>query len=297
MDILSDDGTQIGERLKSWQEMYERPRFEQEVNPENVEITRIISKYDMGEKGRCGLSTCKTPHKKGYLVLCKRKQGSSLPIETNIGHLCGSNIFGHSFEEHEKAYRKDINTLRFRELIVDHLCNLTEYKERLQYLRKGYEGRVAYAKVRNFINGHELKAPELTKLKRRAATGQSEIVHIQHATEAEVEMEEVRLGRELDKRERDSLTTSTTLGYIAGVKAVSDYTKIKSELEEELPTLFEDLEPIEPELLVYQQLEEWSKRLNGLENRFNDVVAIIDECKRFTQPDNIEFVKRHSGLL
>ncbi|MBJ2130606.1 hypothetical protein JC525_16885 [Alteromonas sp. IB21] len=297
MDILSDDGAQIGDRLKSWQEMYDRPRFEQEVNPEDVEITRIISNYDMGEKGRCGLSTCKTPHNKGYLVLCKRKQGSILPIETNIGHVCGKNIFGHSFEEHEKAYKRDINTLRFRELITDHICKLTEYEEKLHHLKKEYGGVEAYASIRNFVDNHVLKASELTKLRRRAMTGQSEIVYVQKASEYEIEMEEVRLGRKLDDRERDRLTTSTTLGYIAGVKAVNDYTKIKRELVDEMPMLFKDLEPVEPELLTYPQLEVWSKRLNGLEARFNDVVAVIDECKRFSQPDNIDFVKTNSSLL
>ena len=167
MDILSDDGTQLIERLKSWEEMYDRVRYKKDIDPKEVKILRIISDYDMPEEGKCGLKTCHADHKLGYLVICKMLTGKGVHFETNIGHICGKNIFGHSFEEHRSAYKKDLNTLRYRDLIIDQICNIEKHRDVIKTLLKN-GGTVAYASVRNLFENNELNPTIVKKLKRRA---------------------------------------------------------------------------------------------------------------------------------
>lgn len=297
MDILSDDGTKLVERLKNWEEMYSRPRYQRDVDPKLVNISRIISDYDMPNEDKCGLLSCHSPHKKGYLVICKWKEGSLQPVETNIGHICGKNIFGHTFDEHRKNYNRDINTIRYRELIIDHICNIEKNRSLIVSIRKAEGGDKAYASIRNLIQNRVLSPQLLTKLELRAASGNNEVIESVQATKEEIDREEVRLGRKLEKEEGERLTVQHSLGYIAGVRAVSDYRKIKEELVIQIPQLLKDLEEVKPEELTYTQLGTWSKRLNGLESRITKVRDYIEDCQRFTTELNIIFIKRNSQWL
>ena len=264
MDILSDDGSQLVERLISWEEMYERPRYQKDVNPEQVTISRIISDYEMSDEGKCGLSTCHAPHKKGYLVLCKWINGNAIVIETNIGHICGSKIFGHTFEEHRKNYRRDLNTIRYRDLITDQICNIEKNRDLISTLRKSEGGDKAYASIRNLIQKRIFNSQLVTKLERRASSGNSEVIESVEASKEDIDREETRLGKKLDEKERERLTVQHSLGFISGVRAILDYSKIKEELVVELPQLLNDLEEVKPEELSYTELEKWSKTAEWL---------------------------------
>lgn len=297
MDILSDDGAQLSERLTNWEQMYSRPRFVKDVDPKLFDIVRILSHYDMAEKGNCGLKTCHTPHFRGFLVLCKLKDGNLQQIETNVGHDCGKRIFGVTWEEQRGTYNRDVNLIRFKERIVDQICNVDSNKEKVLNLRRSGGGNIAYASVRNLVDSGELSRTLVTKLVRRANSGDNEIVVLLRATQEEIDTEEVRLGRKLDDEEQEALSIRESAGFIAGLRAIIDYKKIKEELTIELPQLLEELDQIKPEELEYDELKNWSKRLDGLETRFINAENYIQDCKRFSLPSNIELIKKYEQWI
>jgi hypothetical protein len=293
MDILSDDGTQLVENLKNWEEMFNRPRYEKNVDPHDVNMVRILSSYEMSEKNTCGLSICKQPHNKGFLVLCKRKSGSALPLETNIGSVCGANIFGVTFKEQQNSYNRDLNTIRYRTLIEDSICKVGFYRERIHKMRKIDGGDRAYALVRNLVDAHGIQFSLKTKLERRAKLGNNSVSAFHKASKRDIELEESMKGRKLTEAERADLTQEIPLGSIAGVRAIIDYKLVKSELVNELPKLLSDLEALKPEELHFTELTMWSKRLDGLDERFIKVTDYIEDCKRFSLESNIQFIKEN----
>ena len=55
-------------KVSDWQDILERPGFDANLNPNKSELKTIIGRYVFGDKVKCGLSICHTPHAKGYLV-------------------------------------------------------------------------------------------------------------------------------------------------------------------------------------------------------------------------------------
>lgn len=70
-------------RIETWEDVLTRPGFKTDVDPRAVSLKSIIGSYAFATFLPCGLSSCHTPHGRGYLVL------TSDGHETNIGKDCG----------------------------------------------------------------------------------------------------------------------------------------------------------------------------------------------------------------
>ncbi|WP_394224438.1 hypothetical protein [Alteromonas gracilis] len=297
MDILSDDGTQLAERISNWEDIFSRPRYQKDVDHDAVQLVRILGHYTMEEVGSCGLSNCHQPHKKGFLVLCKPQNGLANHFETNIGNQCGKNIFGVTFDEQTKNYNIERNTILYRDSLVDAICKVDDFRQRVHVLLKDEGGEAAYARVRNAIKIRGIDRSLVSKLERRAKNGDVEVFLRIAATKRDIDLEESRMGRKLSAEELEDLTQHESLGRISGVRAVTNYEKIKSELKVELPQLLDELDELKPEELLYNDLKSWSKRIGDLDSRFREVEKCIDDCKRFSVASNIEFINANKEWI
>lgn len=82
----------------SYEEMLERPRFQEELDDSQHRLKAILLRYHLPQSGPCGRSGCRQPHKDGFLVVTEDN------LETNVGSTCGANIFGDEvwrFKVHE----------------------------------------------------------------------------------------------------------------------------------------------------------------------------------------------------
>lgn len=72
------------------------------------ELLDIVADYNFPEIDtvKCGISGCRTPHRKGYLV------STSDGLETNIGNVCGKKNLGAVFVEKRNAFRQKQSDLR-----------------------------------------------------------------------------------------------------------------------------------------------------------------------------------------
>lgn len=82
-----------------WEDIIDRDNFKDNHNLANASLSDIIGYYELPTMIRCGLSSCHTEHKKGYLV--SLNDG----CEINIGHTCGSNAFDVEFEKLSKEFQ------------------------------------------------------------------------------------------------------------------------------------------------------------------------------------------------
>lgn len=99
-------------RLESWSQLEEMAGFLSGLNPNEMELKEIIGRYT-GEHGtvQCGLTNCRTPHSKGYIVV------TTTGNITNIGNVCGKKYFGVNFETLSIQLNKDLDDQENREYI------------------------------------------------------------------------------------------------------------------------------------------------------------------------------------
>jgi hypothetical protein len=89
-------------RIHDWADILARPGFDGQLDPNAHELEAIIGSYALRDKIPCGLSNCRTPHGRGYLVATKDGR------TTNIGKDCGRVYFGVDFETMLSQFTRDI---------------------------------------------------------------------------------------------------------------------------------------------------------------------------------------------
>lgn len=107
------------DRLACWSEVIERPLYRSKHNPNDASLRSIIGYYELKEEVFCGLSGCRTNHKKGYLI--ELSDG----LEINIGNKCGRKAFDVEFE----TLTREFQTFRERE---DGKATVYEAKKRIK---------------------------------------------------------------------------------------------------------------------------------------------------------------------
>jgi hypothetical protein len=129
--LNSDKGLVL---VESWDDVTTRPGFDGNLDPTAVELESILGSYVFRDYITCGLTSCRQPHGKGYLV--KAKNGR----ETNIGKDCGKNHFGVDFETLRKTYDRDLLNATRRQRLGEIQNRAQHYLDTIDQLRHGQIG-------------------------------------------------------------------------------------------------------------------------------------------------------------
>lgn len=121
-------------RLQSWADVEARPGFTPNIDPRTAKLDRIIGSYALTPFQPCGLSTCHTPHGKGYLVTTTDGH------ETNIGKDCGKKYFDVEFKRLAKAYDREERNSRRRETLTALQHRIPTIEDRIAGLMDGPTG-------------------------------------------------------------------------------------------------------------------------------------------------------------
>lgn len=116
-------------RLESWDDVLSRPGFLTDVDPNAVTLKSIIGNYAFPTFLPCGLSSCHTPHGRGYLVV------TSDGHETNIGKDCGKKYFSVDFERMVRVFDRDIRAQERREALTAIQNQIPALKARIHALK------------------------------------------------------------------------------------------------------------------------------------------------------------------
>ena len=181
-------------RVESWDDVLARVGFSDDLNPKEHELGAIIGRYIFGDKVRCGLSDCHTPHTRGYLVATKDGR------ETNIGKDCGSKYFGVDFEDQARQFERDLAAADNRELLWTVYFRLVELEEKIALLRVGNDGANWVNRNCNALMNPAKVPVEITRKLAEFIKAKSGILTSQRrATQAEIESLEVMQGRSLPR--------------------------------------------------------------------------------------------------
>ena len=182
-------------KVETWQEIEELPGFTKDIDPKQYELKEIIGRYLFKDYIKCGLSSCHTPHGKGYIVTTKTG-----PI-TNIGRDCGKNHFGVEFEELSKILETEIRTKTYRDTIGSFLIFIDQHRNAVNKLRSGPFGADTVYRKANLLLKRTSGCPEeavkiLSKLVR---SRNSDITKDRVASKQEVEDLEAIQGKSLPR--------------------------------------------------------------------------------------------------
>lgn len=121
-------------RIDSWDDVLTRPGFVTDVDPRAVTLKSIIGSYAFSTFMPCGLSTCHTPHGRGYLVTTNDGR------ETNIGKDCGKKYFSVDFESMAKTFDRNLRAQERREAITAFQHQVPAIRARIRSLKEGDRG-------------------------------------------------------------------------------------------------------------------------------------------------------------
>ena len=92
-------------RITTWDDIFKLSGYTDSIDPKREKLKQVITKYELPNKGRCGLSNCRTPHNIGCIV---ETESGRL---TNLGNDCGKKYFGDNFTSLSNKLSKEIRPL------------------------------------------------------------------------------------------------------------------------------------------------------------------------------------------
>ncbi|WOD14376.1 hypothetical protein [Paraburkholderia kirstenboschensis] len=155
-------------RVENWEAIEARPDFDGQLDPAAHELAAIIGSYLFSDYIACGLSNCRTPHGRGYLVVTKDAR------VTNIGKDCGARYFGVDFEDMSRQFDRDIAANENRERLWSFAFQLDTVAADVVRIRKGEGSEPGadwlYKRSRALLNlNHGSKS--ITSISRKSFSG------------------------------------------------------------------------------------------------------------------------------
>ncbi|WP_405231687.1 hypothetical protein [Lentisalinibacter salinarum] len=283
MIVISEDGKGFVE-VASWEDLLTRPGFLPEVDPKEIKLKRIIGRYRLPPtKHPCGLKTCHQPHFQGYIVLLEGGH------ETNIGHICGKRHFEIDWEHLERQYKRLYNEQRRRETIGETQNRVAAIRASVQAVRGGEDGADEVARKMRRQCEYLFDESTQKRLGERAKRGNAVVTRVTRKSREEIE--------EARAMGDDSEFNEEVIFSIAGVRAFTNYKRLKSLLETKLGTELDAFEALDPDSMDYSELRQWSKWAERIDPNLREAEEILDDCKRFLVPSNIKAINQHKRLI
>lgn len=261
--------------VNSHEDLILRPQYEPQIDLKHSKLAEVLAPYHFAEPYPCGLSTCRTPHQSGFLVVTVDGK------ETNVGGICGRKIFGDEF-----AIKADLQ---------DRRAQLKRQLEKLQNVRDSKVvllGRIA-AQLNRPMG---VKWAESTFRDFKAAVGQAVFKVLREKARRNESV--VELTREANKEERDRHRianpsakplqfVSEKVGDLTGLDFLNfDPVRTLTELKDKLHSL----DAIDPKALSPRVRKEWVDWTNNIERTFESIEDVLTAALRFFTSENLKII-------
>jgi hypothetical protein len=271
-------------RVSSWDDITQRPGFTAPLDPLQHKLKGIIGQYSFASDIPCGLSTCRTMHKNGYLVVTQSGH------ETNLGKDCGKNYFGVDFETMRNIYDRDYRAKEQRERLYSLQNQLDTWNKKLASVRAGAAGVDAtWHKVRPFREiGKGVPNLVVQQLRSMLKAGTSILTIDRLATQEETERFEASQGRSVQRPHY----VSQTLGEIQGLHALRDDMDLRSLFVLELEEPLSEFEKVIVETLSSNELNRYAKWVSGLDAHFKTAMESLGAACIFLNSANLAILSK-----
>ncbi|WMY11757.1 hypothetical protein [Paraburkholderia phenoliruptrix] len=269
-------------RVENWEAIQARPDFDGQLNPAAHELAAIIGSYVFSEYIACGLSNCRTPHGRGYLVVTKDAR------VTNIGKDCGARYFGVDFEDLTRQFDKDIAAKENRERLWSFAFRLDTVSADVVRIRKG-EGSDAgadslYKRSRALLNlTHGCPDVVVRRVIQMLKTGTSEVLTQREATNAEIARVEAATGRRVNRPHY----IEESAGHVGYLEALNPENDLREMLVIDLDENLKAFSQLDIDQLSHAQLQRWAKWVSGVDATIERAELAVLKYRELLRPANL----------
>ncbi len=274
-------------KINTWNDISKMSRYTDSLDPKKEKLKQVINRYELPNKGICGLSNCRTPHNIGCIV---ETESGKL---TNLGNVCGKKYFGENFTSLSNKLSKEIDHFNKVENIKLAKLSINEkYRELAEIESSWKKIESVYRTIKS--EGLDCLYDNLEQMKH----SKSSSISIQRrATKSEIELEEVRTGKNV----QSPFYISDNLGNLKGLNYLIDRIKIKDMIQNN-NVILESLETFDEKNTTFKDLNNITKNNEILKDSIHEAHSIIREGFKLFEADNMrQFTplisnKRHRKL-
>lgn len=268
------------ERIKDCDDFDGMAGFNPEIDPKGKEVKSILGTYEFKEKIKCGLSTCKQPHNKGYLVQFGDGQ------KTNIGNKCGRTMFGLTFISMQTKFDKDLRDKEARELLQNNKDKVNSWNAKLVSLLEGPQNaKWIHSKLSVLTSRSKTPMRIVSYLNRQKRNPDGVLYEDYEASEQEIELAQLQLGKPIRER---PYYLQRKKGYIEHVSVLTAENDLKDLLISGVQDTLRKLESANPETMLGNKIRELNKAALKVDISLDRAEKVMHQSKLFLKPKNLK---------
>jgi hypothetical protein len=268
--------------IEDFSDLEARPRFTGQLDPKNKELEDVIGYYLLPEFIPCGLTSCRTKHKKGYVAVTKDG------LETNIGKDCGKTHFGLNFDIKQKAMSAAVTRQTRQEAILEFQFNSHGLQEEVSYLLDQPLAAREIHKMSVDIKTRSRGWPDYisSEVAKMAMSRSGAIIESKIATQRERELK-IASG----VREEDALLVSNKIGELSAIEALFPENSLKELLISGLVVRLNELDVLEIGTLGDIELKKWHDWCSEAPGLLERAKRSVKLGQKFHSPDNLKLLQ------
>ncbi len=246
-----------------------------EIDLKESEFDLIIGKYREPEKVTCSISSCHTPHNRGYIVTTKDNK------ITNIGVNCGNKHFGVEFENQAQQLEKDYWRQETRRNLNEYSNNIEYWQNEIENISNGERGASWLIKENTVImkRGEGLPESISKRIYEMQKTQNNMLTKERLATDREREIYKA-MGQNIQYMSED-------IGIIHGLSGLKDIERLRDIIAHDLKPELKAFSELDIEQAPDSQLAHWQKWCSEVNQKISLVKSIIESANLFFNKENI----------
>lgn len=266
----------------SFEQVQKYPGYHFDIDPDATELVGMIGSYFLDPMVPCGLSTCHTKHKRGYVVITADGE------ITNIGKDCGRKHFPEGWAFHRNALESRYRIHKYREIIAQYVANKSAFEKRLRDLKERALGGSWQNKLVSEFS-KVMPYDVMKQLRDRSRKDISEVFYERLMTPKEIEFENIRLGRNADEEnQRRTQYIRVPCGHLSGLRIWAR--PIRTVLVDELEKKMRDLLVVDIYQLSEPMLLKLSRWVEESDRLFKEADTLLIEGQAFFSKANLELI-------
>jgi hypothetical protein len=276
----SDDDNREIPVIERWEDMWRRPNYSQDIDGSKDALQSVLAPYLLTPLQPCGLSNCRTPNGRGYLI--RATDGR----ETNIGVNCGKK----HFPEQRAEFVRNDRIVRERDLRSRAAAAKEDAQrviDRVDELRKQPQGADWVCRCIAGLKRTVIKVdpPAWSQLVRRANTGRANVTVARRSGKSTSEIRVDRKGQ--TRTVRQETYVDVNIGAFTGLGVLSSGRDLRELLIERIDSAARELLECDPDRDGYKPLNQLLQKYGDFDSTFEQAQWAIDAGREFFTPTNL----------
>lgn len=271
-------------RVEKWEGVTALPGFVAKLNRSQHKLKDIIGRYIFPHTINCGLSDCRSQHKKGYVVSTESGE------LTNIGWMCGIEYFGADFKMQSGQFERDVEDQTNRETLATFSFHIDRLQEAVDALRNEDRGaNWVYKKTRPLLGSHH-GCPDLIvqRFQVMVKAGQNQLTQDRQATKEETDVAEAAAGRAIPQPHM----ISEVIAHINGMAALNPQSDLRQLLVIDIHDELKKFRELDIDSLGHNDLLRWAKWVSSIDGTMERAGAAIAAGRELLTVENLTPLSR-----